>query len=122
MKSKLILVIMMLLTFVGQATMAAAMPCPEMEAGQHDMTAQMHGHMMSSMAKMGMDSHGQSMSDCCDPECQCPLGGCLSASLVASPQINSLALLSESIRDRVCMAISQPPNSPYYPPIFASLA
>ncbi|WDE05817.1 hypothetical protein SG34_002450 [Thalassomonas viridans] len=121
MKGKLILVIMLLLTFIGQATQAVAMPCAEMEAGHHAMAAEMPMANMkvSNMANMEMqaDSHGQNMADCCDPECECPMGGCVSASLVAAPQINTLALLSESISDLALMAISQPPNSPYYPPI-----
>ncbi|WP_281561035.1 hypothetical protein [Thalassomonas sp. RHCl1] len=115
MKSKLIIVTLLLLTLIGQATLAIAMPCSEMETSHHAMSMDMDMPMahMDSAA----DSHEQMMSDCCDPECQCPMGGCLSASLAAAPQVKSLALLSETLRERAFPAISQPPNSPYYPPI-----
>lgn len=118
------MVTLLLLTFIGQATLAVAMPCSEMEESHHAMAAQMADHKTQSMMHMdmAMDSHEQGMADCCDPECQCPMGGCLSASLAASPQVNCLALLSESIRDRAYPAISQPPNTPYYPPISSLLA
>ncbi|WDE11423.1 hypothetical protein [Thalassomonas haliotis] len=123
-KSKLLLVTLLLLTFIGQASLAVAMPCPEMEESHHAMAAQMAGHKTQSMMNMDLaaDKHDQSMPDCCDPECQCPMGGCLSASLAASPQVNSLALLLENIRDRAYPAISQPQNTPYYPPISSLLA
>ena len=119
MKSKFIIVMMLLLTFIGQATVAVAMPCPEMEATHHAMAVDMPmaTDMLMVNRDLAVDNHEQSMADCCDPQCQCPMGGCLSASLVAAPQVNALALLGESISERAFPAISQPPGSPYYPPI-----
>jgi len=112
--SKVLVMTLMLVAFVGQAFAYSAMPC-EMSSGSHES----HMNMNMDHGDMNKSSNGQS-EDCCDVECICPANACSSTTVLnSSVDSTDIQILSESV---AAMQSKQPHSistSLYRPPIFA---
>ncbi|MGA4605529.1 MULTISPECIES: hypothetical protein [unclassified Pseudoalteromonas] len=112
--SKVLVITLMLVAFVGQAFAYSAMPC-EMSSGSHES----HMNMNMDHGDMNKSSNGQS-EDCCDVECICPANACSSTTVLnSSVDSTDIQILSESV---AAMQSKQPHSistSLYRPPIFA---
>ena len=112
--SKVLVMTLMLVAFVGQAFAYSAMPC-EMSSGSHES----HMNMNMDHGDMNKSSNGQS-EDCCDVECICPANACSSTTVLnSSIDSTDIQILSESV---AALQSKQPHSistSLYRPPIFA---
>ena len=112
--SKVLVMTLMLVAFVGQAFAYSAMPC-EMSSGSHES----HMNMNMNHGDMNKSSNGQS-EDCCDVECICPANACSSTTVLnSSVDSTDIQILSESV---AALQSKQPHSistSLYRPPIFA---
>ena len=112
--SKVLVMTLMLVAFVGQAFAYSAMPC-EMSSGSHES----HMNMNMDHGDMNKSSNGQS-EDCCDVECICPANACSSTTVLnSSVDSTDIQILSESV---AALQSKQPHSistSLYRPPIFA---
>ena len=112
--SKVLVITLMLVAFVGQAFAYSAMPC-EMSSGSHES----HMNMNMDHGDMNKSSNGQS-EDCCDVECVCPANACSSTTVLnSSVDSTDIQILSESV---AALQSKQPHSistSLYRPPIFA---
>jgi len=113
MNSKVIIVVLMLLTFVGQVTSASALPC--------DMDMQENGSMMDH------SSHGMnvgktikdidSKDDCCTSSGFCSMSGCISLALPADLEETKVSFTTDILDTPSNLALSQITASLYRPPI-----
>lgn len=114
--SKVLVITLMLVAFVGQAFAYSAMSC-EMSSGSHE--SHMNMNMNMNHGDMNKSSNGQS-EDCCDVECICPANACSSTTVLnSSVDSTDIQILSESV---VALQSKQPHSistSLYRPPIFA---
>lgn len=112
--SKVLVITLMLVAFVGQAFAYSAMPC-EMSSGSHES----HMNMNMDHGDMNKSSNGQS-EDCWDVECICPANACSSTTVLnSSVDSTDIQILSESV---AALQSKQPHSistSLYRPPIFA---
>lgn len=118
--SKVLVITLMLVAFVGQAFAYSAMPC-EMSSGSHESHMNMNMNMNMNMdhGDMNKSSNGQS-EDCCDVECICPANAC-SSTTVLNSSVDSTDI--QILRESVAALQSKQPHSIstslYRPPIFA---
>ncbi|MCP4586550.1 hypothetical protein [Pseudoalteromonas sp.] len=120
--SKVLVMTLMLVAFVGQAFAYSAMPC-EMSSGSHESHMNMNMNMNMNMdmdhGDMNKSSNGQS-EDCCDVECICPANACSSTTVLnSSIDSTDIQIFSESV---AALQSKQPHSistSLYRPPIFA---
>ena len=114
--SKVLVITLMLVAFVGQAFAYSAMSC-EMSSGSHE--SHMNMNMNMNHGDMNKSSNGQS-EDCCDVECICPANACSSTTVLnSSVDSTDIQILSESV---AALQSKQPHSistSLYRPPIFA---
>ncbi len=114
--SKVLVMTLMLVAFVGQAFAYSAMSC-EMSSGSHE--SHMNMNMNMNHGDMNKSSNGQS-EDCCDVECICPANACSSTTVLnSSVDSTDIQILSESV---AALQSNQPlsiSTSLYRPPIFA---
>jgi len=115
-KHNLLIVILVLLTFIGQAIASTAVPCHQMNA--MDMSSQQMAMMDHSMASDNQANEGMIKADCCQQDCNCPLGISASATLSTSLTIEYLAFSSQKIAQYSNLLSSQSLTSLYRPPIF----
>ncbi len=109
--SKSLMVVLMLLVFVGQASAFTVVPC-EMNGQASMMSGMSHPiHDMSDMASSDMD--------CCDQECSCPMGSCVSAVLFNTPVLIEPELISQKIIQSPTRVLMQTLTSLYRPPILS---
>lgn len=112
--SKVLVMTLMLVAFVGQAFAYSSMPC-EMSSGSHES----HMNMNMDHGDMNKSSNGQS-EDCCDVECICPANACSSTTVLnSSIDSTDIQIFSESV---AALQSKQPHSistSLYRPPIFA---
>ncbi|KZY58505.1 hypothetical protein A3733_26535 [Pseudoalteromonas shioyasakiensis] len=112
--SKVLVITLMLVAFVGQAFAYSAMSC-EMSSGSHES----HMNMNMNHGDMNKSSNGQS-EDCCDVECICPANACSSTTVLnSSIDSTDIQIFSESV---AALQSKQPHSistSLYRPPIFA---
>jgi len=111
--SKVLVMTLMLVAFVGQAFAYSAMPC-EMSSGSHES----HMNMNMDHGDMNKSSNGQS-EDCCDVECICPAACSSTTVLNSSIDSTDIQIFSESV---AALQSKQPHSistSLYRPPIFA---
>lgn len=112
--SKVLVITLMLVAFVGQAFAYSAMSC-EMSSGSHES----HMNMNMDHGDMNKSSNGQS-EDCCDVECICPANACSSTTVLnSSIDSTDIQIFSESV---AALQSKQPHSistSLYRPPIFA---
>tara|TARA_B100000767_G_C19741877_1_gene526589 strand:- start:1485 stop:1856 length:372 start_codon:yes stop_codon:yes gene_type:complete len=118
--SKVLVMTLMLVAFVGQAFAYSDMPC-EMSSGSHESHMNMNMNMNMNMdhGDMNKSSNGQS-EDCCDVECICPANACSSTTVLnSSIDSTDIQIFSESV---AALQSKQPHSistSLYRPPIFA---
>ena len=114
--SKVLVITLMLVAFVGQAFAYSAMSC-EMSSGSHELHMNMNMNM--DHGDMNKSSNGQS-EDCCDVECICPANACSSTTVLnSSIDSTDIQIFSESV---AALQSKQPHSistSLYRPPIFA---
>lgn len=130
--SKVVVVALMLIAFVGQAFAYTSMSC-EMSADTHqshmtmDHSSMDHSSMDNSsmsydegMDHTSMKTSASNSEDCCGVDCVCPVNACASV-IVLNADNGSSEILSLS--EAVLSHLSQQPNyistSLYRPPIFA---
>ncbi|WP_024601760.1 hypothetical protein [Pseudoalteromonas sp. TB41] len=108
--SKVLVMTLMLVAFVGQAFVYC-----EMSSGSHES----HMNMNMDHGDMNKSSNGQS-EDCCDVECICPANACSSTTVLnSSIDSTDIQIFSESV---AALQSKQPHSistSLYRPPIFA---
>ncbi len=114
--SRVLVITLMLVAFVGQAFAYSAMSC-EMSSGSHE--SHMNMNMNMDHGDMNKSSNGQS-EDCCDVECICPANACSSTTVLnSSIDSTDIQIFSESV---AALQSKQPHSistSLYRPPIFA---
>ena len=114
--SRVLVITLMLVAFVGQAFAYSAMSC-EMSSGSHELHMNMNMNM--DHGDMNKSSNGQS-EDCCDVECICPANACSSTTVLnSSIDSTDIQIFSESV---AALQSKQPHSistSLYRPPIFA---
>ena len=114
--SRVLVITLMLVAFVGQAFAYSAMSC-EMSSGSHE--SHMNMNMNMDHGDMNKSSNGQS-EDCCDVECICPANACSSTTVLnSSVDSTDIQIFSESV---AALQSKQPHSistSLYRPPIFA---
>ncbi|GLX84052.1 hypothetical protein tloyanaT_03040 [Thalassotalea loyana] len=121
--SKVLVMTLMLIAFVGQVFAYSAMSC-EMSSSSHESHMNMEHSKMShhegmNHGDMNKSSNGQS-EDCCDVECICPANACSSSTaLNSSIDSTDIQILSESVAELQSNRPYSISTSLYRPPIFA---
>tara|TARA_R110002050_G_scaffold80451_1_gene172058 strand:- start:1921 stop:2337 length:417 start_codon:yes stop_codon:yes gene_type:complete len=122
---KTLMVLLVCLTFIGQAMASTIMSYHMMSMGikvdqeqSHNMPMMDHSnHNMISDSSEGDDS---SSEDCCVKTCSCFTGGCSSlATLMKDSDSNPIIDLSSKIPSYLPLVQSQQPTSLYRPPILS---
>lgn len=112
----------MLVAFIGQA-MASTVMSYATASCAHEMMADMsmmadtmmnHASMMSDKSRQ---EQNQGTMDCCKEQCQCPMNGCVSLSLLVDTGFNSLVIAEQKIPQPSSLTPSQISASLYRPPI-----
>jgi hypothetical protein len=127
--SKVLVVAVMLIAFVGQALAYSSMSC-EMSHESHmnmshdsmDHSSMDHSSMdHASMDHSSVDQNSQNQhEECCGSDCVCPDSACMSIIIVGSdPKTAYVACLSESVSFQPMNQTKSIPTSLYRPPIFA---
>ena len=121
--SKVIIVVAMLLTFIGQAFAYTTMSC-DMASDSHEMP--MAHAMMNDTAMMDSSENEHSlmmksqMSECCDVDCSCPANACASILIVSTESITSNVISSLDKISYNNFSLPQSHNkSLYRPPILS---
>jgi len=107
--------IFILLTFVGQTIASTAVPCHQMS--DMDMSSQEMSMMNHSMASAEQSNAKMTMLDCCQQDCNCPMGISASATLSNTLTVNNLVFPSQKIEQYSNLSLSQSLTSLYRPPI-----
>jgi len=105
-KSK-ILMVLLLLVFVGQVTVASAISCQ---------TDQQNQSMMMDHSKHEMNNQAK---DCCADETSCPMSSCISFALPSLYAISSVAITSDVFQPPINLALNQALTSLYRTPILS---
>lgn len=124
------MVLLVCLTFVGQAMASTIMPYQMMAmAGMSEqvkVAAQSHNmpmtaHSNHNMSGDAVDNTTESTEDCCAQVCNCYMGGCSSvAALMKGVSGNTpIADVPAKILSYSTLALSQPARSLYRPPILS---
>jgi len=124
-KRRLLTILLILLSFVGQSVVFAYTPCLK---SSHDPSSEItvmdhstHGMKISAELESDKDvaTAKAASNDCCKADCDCSMAGCVSAALPAYFfHINEVpSSLPGSSMDQ-SMVVSQIPESLYRPPIF----
>jgi hypothetical protein len=105
-----------MMVFIGQAIASTTMSClSEVTQSQHE-EQMMDSFTMDHSQHMSLnDADSLSPSDCC-PDCDCCLGGCVTA-IVTSFEQGLVSSLSFMTNDYVSLAEKQLTSSLYRPPI-----
>jgi len=106
------LIILVLLMFVGQVVSAPLLNCSSAQMDSHSMSMMdMSSHDMSDMLESN-----QAM-DCCDSDCECPSGMCVSIALYFSSSTeanfsndsNQIDISSQKVNKQAISSIYRPP-------------
>ncbi len=124
-QNKIVVILLMLVAFIGQAMASVAVPCAHesmmntsMSMMTHEsMTNMNHAEMMSGSIEQS-DNQATKM-DCCQEQCKCPMNGCVSLSLFvnANPSFNYGAITQQKISQLPSLHQPQVNASLYRPPI-----
>jgi len=106
-------VVLVLLTFVGQAVASTAVPCHDMKSMDMSQTMMMN----HSMDSADMASESITALDCCQQDCNCPMGLSVSVTLTSLFFVNNLNISSQKIEQYTNLLLNQPLTSLYRPPI-----
>ncbi len=114
-QNKIVVVLLMLVALIGQATASTAMPCVH-ESMSTDMAMMNHTDMQSSQeARQGAEQTNE--MECCQEQCQCPMTGCISLSMLVNNTFNSAFSAEQKILQFSQAHKSQVNASLYRPPI-----
>ena len=132
-QNKVLIVMLMLVTFIGQAMASTTMSYATASCTHESMNADManmvmnHDDMMSAIhdetndqkksQQKGQEKNQGTMMDCCQEQCQCPMNGCVSLSLLVDTRFNYLAITEQRISQLSSLHRSQINSSLYRPPI-----
>jgi len=126
MKHNILIILLMLMTFMSQASVSTSMYCVT-DSDSND-TGEISTMMTDSMIDHSQMNHA-SMShtrtdisdDCCQQDCQCPMEACFTSSLSASTMsliiFNISSLKSSKIEQQTSLFQTQISSSLYRPPI-----
>jgi hypothetical protein len=129
--SKTLMVLLVSLTFVGQAMASTIMPYQMMAmagmseqvnlAAQSKAAMPMTAHSNHNMSGDAVDNTTASTEDCCAQVCNCFMGGCSSAAALMKgvPSNTPIADVPSKILSYSTLALSQPARSLYRPPILS---
>jgi len=121
--SKTLMVLLVCLTFVGQAMASTVMSYRMMSmAGMSEQLQDMPmmDHSNHNMVSETSDSSEEATEDCCTKTCNCFAGGCSSVATFMKEINNNLIVdLSSKILSYSRLAQSQQPTSLYRPPILS---
>ena len=110
---------LLLLNFVGQATVANAMRC-QMDTTMMDSTMMDmdHSTMNHSMSTASVSETEQVMSmDCCQNNGNCSMMGCVVVAVPVNIEFNTHKIYTESVQPLKVLTAIQIPLSLYRPPI-----
>ena len=122
--SKTLMVLILCLTFVGQAMASTIMSyhmisMKVMNGQEQSQNMPMMDHSKHSMMTDSSNSE-ESTDDCCAKTCSCFTGGCSSlTTLMKDSGSNPIIDLSSKIPSYLSLAQSQQPTSLYRPPILS---
>ena len=123
-QSSLLVTLLMLMTFVGQTMASTTMLCVH-ESSTAD-TSKLAHHDNDNSADGDTHHHGMltmesnekaSEMDCCQEQCQCPMNGCFSLSVLVNNTFNPSLKGEQKITQLSSLALSQINSSLYRPPI-----
>jgi len=131
MNNNIVIVMLVLMTFIGQAMASTAMSYSGVSCVHGAMKSKMSDITMSdstvpdsSMSKMDMtltdndqDSDMNMSMDCCEDECKCPMNGCVSLSFLLNSHISTAIVAEQKILQLSSSHQSQSSVSLYRPPI-----
>ncbi|WP_238530288.1 MULTISPECIES: CopL family metal-binding regulatory protein [Alteromonadales] len=123
--SKTLMVLLVCLTFVGQAVASTVMSYHMMSMKGDSVQGQMQnmsmmGHSDHSMMSHSSDDSDEAKEDCCVKSCSCFTGGCSSIATLMKDTDDSLFIdLSSKILSYSNLAQSQSSSSLYRPPILS---
>jgi hypothetical protein len=122
---KTLMVLLVCLTFVGQAMASTIMSyhmmsMKGMSTQEQSQDMPMMDHSNHKMANGSSSDSETSEDDCCVQTCSCFTGGCSSiATLMKDASSNPIIDLSSKIPSYLSLAQSQQPTSLYRPPILS---
>jgi hypothetical protein len=123
--SKTLMVLLICLTFVGQAVASTVMSyhmisMKVMSDQEQTQSVSMMDHSDHTMMNHASDDSDESTEDCCVKSCSCFTGGCSSIATLMKDTNNNLFIdLSTKIFSYSHLALSQQPTSLYRPPILS---
>jgi hypothetical protein len=119
-----LLIILLLLVFVGQASAANAMLCKMNFQGSASASTMDHSKMNQAMSEMEQDSDSDSNTqmtgDCCKSNGNCSMSGCIVVAAVPIKiEISTPEIFVESISSSKVLTTIKIPPSLFRPPITA---
>lgn len=109
----------MLVAFIGQAMASTTMSYATVSCVHESMNAKMsmmtHADMILNDSRY--EKNQATMMDCCQEQCQCPMNGWVSLSLLFNIQFNSEVISDQKIFQPSSLLQSQINSSLYRPPI-----
>jgi len=120
-KNKILAIMFMLMVFIGQSAAATNDSChmSAMDQNNH-LSSHTTRHMTQNIAphnRLSDSATPSSLDDCCAPDCNCPMGGCTFALLLASPHHVWEVIGLQKMGDRPFLVTRQSPTTLYRPPI-----
>jgi hypothetical protein len=116
--NNIFIVMLMLVALIGQAmagTVVSYSAAPCVHASMNEGMPMSHASMM---LNDGEQANNQvTMMDCCQEQCQCPMNGCVSLSLLINSHFNSEIIAEQKILQSSSSHQSQVNASLYRPPI-----
>lgn len=121
-KAKITIIVLMLLTFFGQAIASVTMSCShemtmDMSTMSHDNMADAISHTNMMLESDKQDSSQEYLMDCCQEQCKCSMSGCVSLSLLLHTRFNTGVIAEQKILQLALVHQSQINASLYRPPI-----
>ncbi len=119
MNSKLLILVVTMLIFIGQNFAAPTNSCNLMSTNSDDGQMMDHStHQMSDMSETS-DTASDSTMDCCDSGADCSMSGCAFIALIPTSSIAISAPISDSLTEFSVTAPRHISVSLYRPPIFS---
>ena len=113
--NRLKIVMLVVLSFIGQVLSAAPIPCNMNTISQSNVM----DHSAHMMSEQNDDSVADPMSDCCSKSVNCSMSGCISLALTPVISHSEKKLSSENIISSIKLVLNQPLTSLYRPPILS---
>ncbi len=122
-QNKIVVILFMLVAFIGQAMASITVPCAH-ESMNTNMSMMTHEAMTNMDHAMMIDSAEQTadentLMDCCQEQCKCPMNGCISLSLLVNVNLsfNYGVITQQKISQLLSLHQPQVNSSLYRPPI-----